>query len=638
MPAPEPPSPSLADRLRYAFDNSIARGTVALIGWLGAVTLVFLVVATAVVWATGIAPVEDETPRGFVELFWFSLMRTLDAGTMGGDSGSWPFLLAMLGVTLGGIFIVSTLIGTITSGIESRVEALRKGRSKVVERAHSVILGWSPHVFTIVSELTIANENKPGSVIVVLGEADKVEMEDAIRERIPDTRGARVVCRSGTPLDLTDLDMVSVQTARSIVVLAPETDDPDAHVIKAILAITNGPNRRKEPYHIVAEIHDPANMEAARMVGRNEVELVLVGDLISRVTVQTCRQNGLSVVHTELLDFGGDEIYFKHEPALVGKTFAQALFAYEDSALIGLRTGDGSIRLNPPMDTPIGQGDQLIAVSEDDDTIRLSGMTSFEIDESAIRTHALEAPKPERTLILGWNWRAPRIVSGLDDYVAPGSEIVVVSDSPDADAELARECAALKNQKVSHRAGDTSARRVLEDLAIGSFDHVILLCSDRVDVQKADSRVLITLLHLRDMGEKRGRDFSIVSEMLDVRNRELAEVTKVDDFIVSDRLVSLMLAQIAENKELNAVFADLFSADGSEIYVKPATSYVEPGKPVTFYTVLEAARRRNEIALGYKLQAQASNAGKSYGIVVNPDKSAKITFAENDRVIVVAES
>ena len=63
--------------------------------------------------------------------------------------------------------------------------------------------------------------------------------------------------------------------------------------------------------------------------------------------MQTCRQSGLSVVYTELLDFGGDEIYFHEEPALVGKTFGEALLAYEDSAVIGLQHGDGAIRAEP---------------------------------------------------------------------------------------------------------------------------------------------------------------------------------------------------------------------------------------------------------------------------------------------------
>ena len=76
---------------------------------------------------------------------------------------------------------------------------------------------------------------------------------------------------------------------------------------------------------------------------------------------------------------------------------------------------------------------------------------------------------------------------------------------------------------------------------------MVLCYSDSLDAQRADSRTLITLLHLRDIEERGGRDFSIVSEMLDLRNRALAEVTHADDFIVSDRLVSLLMAQISEN-------------------------------------------------------------------------------------------
>src|SRR5207244_13161439 len=137
-------------------------------------------------------------------------------------------------------------------------------------------------------------------------------------------------------------------------------------------------------------------------------------------------------------------------------------------------------------------------------------------------------------------------------------------------------------------------------LDVASFDHVITVSySDGLRPQEADSRTLVTLLHLRDIAEQRGHRFNIVSEMLDVRNRQLAEVTRADDFIVSDNLVSLMLAQIAENKELSAVFQDLFDAEGNELYLKPAGDYVELERPVSFYTVVEAARRRGEVASGY---------------------------------------
>ncbi len=76
--------------------------------------------------------------------------------------------------------------------------------------------------------------------------------------------------------------------------------------------------------------------------------------------------------------------------------------------------------------------------------------------------------------------------------------------------------------------------------------------------------------------------FSIVSEMLDLRNRELAEVTDVDDFIVSDHLVSLMMAQLSEDADLHAVFTDIFDPAGSEIYMKPVCDYIELGQPGQF--------------------------------------------------------
>ncbi|HYU33374.1 MAG TPA: potassium transporter TrkA [Thermoanaerobaculia bacterium] len=632
-------------RLRYAFDNSMSKGAIALIGYLALASLTLIMVAGLVVILFGIRPGDAGQPPGFVEAMWLSLMRTLDSGTMGGDEGT-GFRLIMLFVTLGGIFIVSSLIGVINNGIEGKLDELRKGRSFVIERDHTLILGWSPKIFTILSELVLANENRHKPRVVVLADRDKVEMEDEIEEKVGDTGKTRIICRTGSSLDLNDLEIVNPHAARSIIVLAPESDEPDSEVIKSILAITNNPHRRAEPYHIVAELGELRNLEVARMVGKDEAQLIATSDLISRIIVQTSRQSGLSVVYTELLDFGGDEIYFQEEPGLVGRTFAEALLAYESTALMGLRLRDGRVQLLPPMDTRIAAGDKVIAISADDDTVRLSGRTGdwtdlegrLEIDAAAIHSAPVAERRPERTLLLGWNERGATIINELDKYVAPGSELVLVASVERLDERLSQECGDLRNQKLSARMADTIDRRILDGLGVHEFDQVIILCySDTLEVQEADARTLITLLHLRDMAEKGGHDFRIVTEMLDVRNRELAEVTQADDFIVSNKLVSLMLAQISENKELSAVFADLFDPEGAEIYLKPARNYVELNTPVNFYTVVEAARRRGEVAIGYRIESLSKNAAKAYGVTVNPAKSDKVTFAAADQVIVLAE-
>jgi voltage-gated potassium channel Kch len=627
---------TLRERISYRFDNFMSRGSGALIGGLAFLSLVIVAIAGAVVALTRVAP-EGSEPLGFFEGAWSSLMRTLDAGTMGGDTG-WGFRLVMFAVTVGGVFIISALIGILTTGLENKLDALKKGRSRVIESNHTVVFNWSAHVFTIISELAEANANQRRPCIVVMANHDKVEMEAEIKEKAGSTGPLKVVCRSGNPIDHADLRIVGLETCKSIIILSPECGNPDAEVIKTILAVTNSPDRRKAPYHIVAAIKDPQNLEVARMVGKDEVELVLVGDLISRIIAQTCRQSGLSVVYTELLNFGGDEIYFKEEKALTGRGFGEALGAYETSTVIGLFSAkENKPYLNPPMDRLMEAGDSIIAVSEDDDTVVLSGKKDMRIAENAIRRETGASPAPEKTLIIGWNWRAPLIINELNAYVAPGSAITVLAEDPEGKEKIKKACSKCKNATIFYLTGDATDRRTLDGAGIQGFDHVIILCSDTLEREQADARALITLLHLRDIAEKAPRFPAVVTEMLDTRNRELAEVTKADDFIVSDSLVSLVLSQVSENKRLMPVLADIFDPEGSEIYMKRAADYIQPGVTVNFYTAVEAARRRGEIAIGYRVHEHAHDASRAYGVVINPDKSREISFTEDDRLIVIAE-
>ena len=129
-----PAKPTLRERLSYYFDNVMSKGTLALIVGLFLTSLTIVLIAAAVVRLGGLltAPEGSTQPMSFGEAAWESLMRTLDSGTMGGDVG-WAFRGIMLFVTLGGIFVVSTLIGVLSNGIEDQMSRLRKGRSRVLE-------------------------------------------------------------------------------------------------------------------------------------------------------------------------------------------------------------------------------------------------------------------------------------------------------------------------------------------------------------------------------------------------------------------------------------------------------------------------------------------------------------------------
>jgi voltage-gated potassium channel Kch len=631
-------TPTIRQKLRYRFDNTMSRGTPALVGWLGVLTILLVALFSVVTLLFGLAPKDDNGNRpGVIGQTFKTLLHALDPGTVAGDAGKWPFLLAMFGITVGGLFVVSALIGVIATGLDNKINDLRKGRSFVIETDHTLILGWSETVFTILSELTIANESEANPVVVILSELDRVEMEDLVRAKVGDTGNTRVVCRTGSVIDLADLAVVNPQGARSIIVLSPTDEDPDVQVIKTVLALTRGPARREEPYHIVAEIEDPANLEAARLVGGDETVLIDKSETISRLIVQTSRQSGLSAAYTDLLDFEGAEIYFREDADLHGRSFRDALHAYESCTVIGLRDAQGAVRLNPPADTQLQQGDSVIAIAEDDADLLASVAQSpnGNVDEAAILNTRPHEPTPQRSLILGWNKRAAAVINELDDYVVPGSSVKVVATWEDPAQVIEQECAELRNMTVDFQRGDTTSRRVLESLEPHGYDHVIVLCySDLLPTQRADARTLVTLLHLRDMVDRSGVAFTITSEMLDDRNRELAEVTKVDDVIVSDKLISLLVTQISENRHLTAVFDELFAADGSELYMRPAGDYVRLGQSTTFGTLVESASRRGEVAIGYRI---VDGGGDGGGVVVNPSKSDELVLSDADRIVVLAE-
>jgi len=619
--------PTFSERFRYWFDNWMSRGTLALMALLGIATVVLVLVVGVIVAIFRQTP-DDDPERSFGDILWGNLMRTLDPGTMGGDSG-WGFRIFMLIITIGGLIIVASLIGIISGAFDSKVEELRKGRSKVLEKDHTLILGWNSKVFPIVSEICIANESRRNAVIVVLADKDKVEMEDELRAMVGKTGKTKIICRTGDPMNLTDLEIANPANARSIILLAgDDSPDPDADVIKTALALTNNPRRKAEKFHIVGELEDAASLEAATLVGRDEAHWVLGDDLIGRITVQSCRQSGLSVVYSELLDFDGDEIYFTEQPSLYGMTYFDAQLAFADSTVMGLVKA-GSVILNPAADTRYESGDQLIVIAEDDSAIRLA--TPGVPDAAAVSTTKALKPKPERTLVLGYNSGLTRMLEELNEYVATGSKVTVLADVDKPDFPK------FDNLTIEFRRGDSTNRAILDSLKVESFNHIIVLAYKGLDIQRADGKTLITLLQLRDIEDRAGVDLNIVSEMLDDRNRELAEVTNADDFIVSDKLISLMLSQVSENKKLTQVFDDLFSSVGSEVYLLPVEQYVAPGTAVNFYTVLEAARRRGETALGYRVAANAHKSDKGYGVTVNPVKTESVTFSAGDKIIVLAE-
>jgi ion channel POLLUX/CASTOR len=498
----------------------------------------------------------------------------------------------------------------------------RGTRRSVVERDHTLILGWSPKVFTIIEQLVIANASRLDPSVVVLAPRDHNDMYDEIRAQVPDLAHAntRLVCRTGSPNDPHDLVMGRPEAARSILVIDETLED--ASVVRTLLALLHDDAIDVTDVSIVAEIDHPGTAEAVSTAMHGHAHIVNPTSFIARTTAQACRSAGVARAYEELLDFEGCELYC-HQPDL-GRpvTYRELHAAYPSACAVGVVAQGAAAVLNPPGDTVVEPGDQVVVLAEDDVAI------AFDADAMTTAVPAIptrsanggEPAEPEHIVVFGWSPLAPRVLRELDAFVAPGSHVTVAVDPALVDRrsladDLRHLEASMTNAVITVRdERDAGYAELVEIVADGDADHALVLCyHGDLSPAEADARALVTTLQVQRAMTERDHETTIVTELLDQRDVALAPRRSAGDFIVSDRLISLLLTQIAENPALIDVFGDLLSADGSELYCKDAARYVDVASPTPIPRLPPPPRRGRgrRRAVRHRPQPRQGRAGRA---------------------------
>jgi len=623
---------SFRRRVRYKFDTILARGTVAVILWL------FLITAAVVVVTGTLLSVFDVAVHGhqvgIVEGIWQNMLRSFEPAAMEADTG-WPLRLQSLLVVIFGILVVSSLIGLIASGIERRVEELRKGRSEVLEDGHVLILGWSEKIFPIIAELVLAHKGRDhDSVIVVMADHDKIEMEDDIRARVRHLGHTRVVVRRGDPSSPADLALVSPYTSRSVIALGNNHMDGDAQVIRSVLALMD--DDRFTELRVVADCAHPENADALREATDGHAIAISSSDLIARVAAQACRHTGLGTVFEEVLDFGGVDVYFHDDAVVIGRRFGDLVLSYEAASPIGVRYLDGVVDLNPPDEYVMVEGEAVVLVTD--------SLTRLVLHPEPVQPApvAPSATNGDLTaggiLIVGWNPLAPRILHELEKWAEPGSSVRVLIDGTLVSEQEVAVPGLEKLQMTVTSTFNSAQHRVAELCLAEEYERVVVLCyRSGLTAEEADARALMTLLQLRQFRQENPEmadRMSVLTEVLDIRDVKLARVAGAEDFIVSERITALMLAQLAEIPDRERVFADLFDTTGSELSMRPVSYYADP-KPGTAYgSYVAAAHQHGHLAIGYRVSG-ARGKDLATAIHLDPPKSRVVDLKSDDRLIVV---
>jgi ion channel POLLUX/CASTOR len=120
----------LKKSLRYWFENTLSKGTVAVIYWLTALTILTALFFGFIMVLFHLTPNENVQHFSFLEAFWQSILHSIDTGAIQNDS-SWAYRIIAIIVTLIGVFIFSALVGVLTNGLEQAFEKLAQACAKL---------------------------------------------------------------------------------------------------------------------------------------------------------------------------------------------------------------------------------------------------------------------------------------------------------------------------------------------------------------------------------------------------------------------------------------------------------------------------------------------------------------------------
>lgn len=662
---------------------------------------------------------------------WIAWTYVADPGTHADAEGTLNRLVSFV-ITIGGMVIFALMIGIISETISDKVDDLKQGKSRVMESNHTLILGWSDKSLAIIEEICLANESEDGGVIVVLAMEDKLEMEAKLQHAMESTEsehsiqlfGTQVIFRSGNPLLEHELKKVSVNTARSIIVLSPPDIDPDkadSLILRQVLAL-KAALKGKGP-HIVVEMQDIDNKILVDLVDADQqkVEVIVTHDIIGRLMIQCAREPGLAHVLESLLGFDGDEFYFEEWSQLHGKTFLDITCRFNDAVPVGVKRGtDQRILINPSNDYIIEEGDQILCLAEDNDTYEVNDGSYQSLNKGLdVVTLAKPKRKKEKLLFCGLRRDMADMITLLDDFVTKGSELWLFNEVPVQEREdLLRDKGnkgkiSTRNLVIRNAVGNPIIRSNLRLLTavdhdgkptgnvitLDEFDSILIFSDSQApDTVTSDSRSLASLLLVQDLqlkialnktkhsrkkkflssmsvesngNDKNGKslhdsilDMDVdvgsvstatksikrsssvgkkqlcdpVGEILETRTRSLLQVAGCGGYVMSNHIVSMMLASVSEDRDMNIVLGELLSSRGSECKFLDVSFYLpvsKGGVHRTFWDVALLARKRREVALGYKPQEMAWT--ECIELILNPpDKAKPRLWVKGDIILVLA--
>lgn len=593
---------TVRERLSYKFDLFMSNGKLAMTGIL-ILAGIFVIIMVTVILLT---ETPEITKGSLSKTLWLSFMRVLDPGNVATDPDfkNGKFVVVTTIATLLGTGIMATFIGIISGDFSARIEKLREGNSKVLEKNHILFLGYCEDTLSILDNIIKFQDPRKKLSFVILSERSRQEIEDGIDGYGLNAHRNKIICRSGNLESKNTLVNMGIARASHIVIVGDQKENT-ARVAMTVNNILKTERHSHINIQLMADskedLHLVRNVFGSRMTVFSRQELDFDPVIRAAVLKEYLKLYGV------LIGVDGDlVISLVHPKRAVGKRFGNLVNAFKYSSLIGVES-KGEIILNP---------DKRLVVSEDHKLILLCSSNlppdyvkpdkKFELDKvrhTGQRQFVRESAR--NILIIGDN--------NLNQFTKEMQSIY-----PNL---------ALKQMDMMYSNGffiDLD-RNMMQDKP----DIIVLLGSVKMPEHENDELSLKILAYLDAKYNRKKANYVVAALLHSVQDIKFAyELDYIDMAIENDKCRRMALDILDEDDLIIQVEEKLFEA-GKRVGAVLAAGIVGTTEKLVS-EVYRDCLENDLILVGYIVRE-----GGLIHVEINPNKNDKVCFDDDDLLLVI---
>ena len=518
--------------------------------------------------------------------FWDSLMQFIDTGNISSVEGSFGLVITFLMVTFIGVCGWGSLIAMINKALQDRINNLSKGNAFIMEKNHAIILGYGEEALTIVEEFIMAKVK----TIIILSEHNV----DVIRKRISFIKGYKktnIIIREGSSSRIENIKLLNISKSSSISII--NNDDTESLNILLALKKIISKYELENKINICVLVHEEDTIEIIKSIEDKNfvIHIIYKYEILYKLIAQSIIYTGLSNVYEDLFSNDGNVFYIETDHDFDNHTFEDAALKYLDKGMIllGITKEDRSQLLIPKHDNILKKENRLVVLSRNnnDDSIK---------EYPDIKPNIIKYKN--NILLICEEKRYEEIIKEISEYMENHNIRMLSYDL-------------IKSQKNKYKF-------MLEKLKKEEITKIVLISEDNI----TDVKSINILLIIRQIIRKENLNIAILSLLNSIQKRNLIYSDDVRDFIVSGKLIGMLMAQASLSSNILYIFYGLLSKNGKDIIMSPYSDYFK--EPKTFKEVYLSLLNKKIILIGVK---------RYNDVILNPNNECLLD--NKDEIIII---